>query len=271
MKTRTIIHCSDLHFGRGCRKECVKGLLRKIESVQPDAVIVSGDLTMRARNGQFKAARHFLESISAPRLIIPGNHDVPLFSLFMRLLRPFGNYNKWIEGLGAREIIFDEAAIFCLNTINYLRHQQGNVSREDLRKTAEWLDAMAGVPWRIVVMHQHLANVPWRRRPGIIRDAAMIVNALAEYKAHAILCGHVHYHNVSPASDFFPGVKRPILLITSGTATHKRVRGREGETNSFNMLTFTADQFSITPCYWIDEKQDYIPGETKSFTREYFK
>ncbi|KKL56821.1 hypothetical protein LCGC14_2241560, partial [marine sediment metagenome] len=81
---RRILHLSDLHFGR-IRTDLVDPLLSSIHQLRPDLVVLSGDLTQRARRRQFADARAFLDRIEAPTLTVPGNHDVPLDNLFVRL------------------------------------------------------------------------------------------------------------------------------------------------------------------------------------------
>ena len=95
----TIVHCSDLHFGSGFRADLAEELVEHINAARPDLVVVSGDLTMRARSEQFRAARALLLQFQAPLLVIPGNHDVPLYAVWHRALRPFANYREYIADL----------------------------------------------------------------------------------------------------------------------------------------------------------------------------
>src|SRR5579875_2925577 len=92
---RRIVHLSDLHFGR-TRPDLLGPLLESIHAAAPDLVAVSGDLTQRARAGQFAAARRFLAALPRPVLVVPGNHDVPLDAAWARLLWPWRRYRHWI-------------------------------------------------------------------------------------------------------------------------------------------------------------------------------
>src|SRR5215217_5454714 len=92
---RRVVHLSDLHFGREDRR-VVAALVAEIARLSPDLVAVSGDLTQRARRRQFERARAFLDALPFPRLVVPGNHDVPLFNLVARLLNPLGGYRRFI-------------------------------------------------------------------------------------------------------------------------------------------------------------------------------
>src|SRR4029077_8283305 len=93
---RTIVHLSDVHFGR-VNATIVDPLEAAIRAIAPDLVTVSGDFTQRARRSQFRAARAFLDRLPTPQLVVPGNHDVPLFNLPARFLDPFGGYRRYIS------------------------------------------------------------------------------------------------------------------------------------------------------------------------------
>ena len=94
----TLLQISDLHFGPPYREEAGEAVLRLANKSAIDAIIVSGDLTQRAKREQFEAARDFLSRLpSVPQLVIPGNHDVPLYRLFERMLAPHGLYQKIIS------------------------------------------------------------------------------------------------------------------------------------------------------------------------------
>ena len=74
---RTLLHISDLHFGR-VDPATVEPLTAAIRALARNVVIVSGDLTQRARAAEFRAARAFLDALPRPQIVVPGNHDVPL-------------------------------------------------------------------------------------------------------------------------------------------------------------------------------------------------
>ncbi|HET9787793.1 MAG TPA: metallophosphoesterase family protein, partial [Pyrinomonadaceae bacterium] len=92
---RTIVHLSDIHFGR-TDQSVVKPLISFVNEIKPDLVAVSGDLTQRARSWQFQEARAFLDSLPKPQIVVPGNHDVPLYNVFSRFLSPLDKYRRYI-------------------------------------------------------------------------------------------------------------------------------------------------------------------------------
>src|SRR5690242_8777714 len=92
---RTILHLSDLHFGR-TDPALIDPLLAAAREIAPDVVVVSGDLTQRARRAEFAAARAFLDALPSPQIVIPGNHDVPLYDVFSRFFRRLDRYQRTI-------------------------------------------------------------------------------------------------------------------------------------------------------------------------------
>lgn len=268
----TVLHCSDLHFGRGFQQTQADALIEQIRKLQPDGVVVSGDLTMRARHDQFSDAREYLRKIKEPLLLIPGNHDIPLYNLFARAIDPFGNYHKYTKGLGQNPMVLHDVAILGINTINPLRHQKGRVRPGDLAEAVKWLDASKKFHWRIVAVHQHLANLPTMPRPGTMKRGREFAAAMAEHGAHAVLCGHTHYNHAATSVDFFGAVHKPVILVQAGTATCARVRGNwKGEPrNTFNMLEFASDEMSVVRYDWSTQEKDFVRGEATGFPRTLF-
>src|SRR4051794_15727377 len=92
---RTIAHISDVHFGT-VDPRVADALVREINARSPSLLVVSGDLTQRARAGQYKQAAEFLARFNSPRLVVPGNHDIPLFNLLRRFFWPLTRYRRHI-------------------------------------------------------------------------------------------------------------------------------------------------------------------------------
>src|SRR5436190_11433609 len=92
---RTLVHLSDLHFGRA-NPALLAPLARCVAQSKPDLVVVSGDLTQRARAREFREARRFLDTLPSPQLVVPGNHDVPLYNIFQRFFEPLDKYRRII-------------------------------------------------------------------------------------------------------------------------------------------------------------------------------
>lgn len=263
-----IIHCSDLHFGHGFLPQRAEDLIRHINEVKPDLAIVSGDLTMRARTEQFRAARAFLLKIHAPILVVPGNHDVPLYKFWERMTHPFRNYKELIADLNSGPVQLSNVAFFGLNTVNPHRHQQGKFRASELSAMENWA-AQQGDRWRIVVVHQHFANIPGHERPGVFPHGDRALQRMSDAGIHAVLHGHVHYQHVASSAEFFPQIEPPVALICAGTPTSLRTRGAK-PTNNYNILKFYDRRFEVHQCEWSQDIKGFKPTRHVEFTREFY-
>lgn len=224
---------------------------------------------MRARPAQFEQAQAFLKRVGAPVLVIPGNHDVPLYNVFARAISPFANYLEYIEPLSTNPLVLPHVAFLGLNTVNPLRHQQGIVREADRDRAVQWLGGVAPGLWRVLVVHQHFANVPGIHRPGVIPNAGESLRAFAAAGTQAILYGHTHYNRVTTTREFFPEISPPIALVCVGTATSERTRG-EDRTNSYNVLQFTAERFVVRQCNWDPATRHFAELRQFAFERKMF-
>jgi 3',5'-cyclic AMP phosphodiesterase CpdA len=226
----TLLHLSDSHFGTE-RAPVLAALRRLVQEAAPELVVLSGDLTQRARPAQFAAARAFAESLPAPYLAIPGNHDIPLFALGTRLRAPYARYRAAFgEEL---EPAWSSACwlVLGVNTTRWWRHKQGEVSAAQVDRVAARLrDATPG-QLRVVVVHQPMAVIRDSDRRNLLRGHARAAEAWAMAGAQLVLGGHIHLPYVRPLP---APVGRPLWVVQAGTAVSHRVRG--DTTNSVNLL-----------------------------------
>ena len=229
---RVLVHLSDLHFGR-IDESLVAPLLTAVHALKPHLVVVSGDLTQRARRLQFAHARAFLDRLPPPYLAVPGNHDVPLYDVVRRFLRPFARYRHYISSNLEPLHVDDEIAVCGVNTARRLVVQGGRINRRQVAAIRERFQGLGRRLVRILVTH-HPFEVPHghdvRKTVG---RAAMAMEALAECGVDLCLAGHLHVGHVG-----HPGERTILrghgpLLVHAGTATSTRERG---EVNSFNVL-----------------------------------
>ncbi|HEX6530356.1 MAG TPA: metallophosphoesterase [Burkholderiales bacterium] len=199
---RVLAHVSDLHFGR-LERAALEPLRRGLRRLAPDLLLVSGDLTQRARRGQFREARAFLDTLPGPQIVVPGNHDVPLYNVLARFLQPFGGY----RGAIGRELepgyADDEIAVIGVNTAHGFTFKKGRVSDAQLARLRARLEGLTQL--RILVMHHFCPE-------------------LCALGADILVAGHAHASRVSASSS---------LVVHAGTATSSRTRE---EPNSFNVL-----------------------------------
>ncbi|HSW84304.1 MAG TPA: metallophosphoesterase, partial [Usitatibacter sp.] len=133
---RTIVHLSDLHFGRVDR-ELLQPLTDRVHALEPHVVVVSGDLTQRARPDQFREAKAFLDSLPRPQVVVPGNHDVPLYNVFQRLLAPLARYKRIISRDLEPDYIDEEVAVVGVNTARSLVLKDGSINGRQVERVKE--------------------------------------------------------------------------------------------------------------------------------------
>src|SRR5262245_27350497 len=116
---RTLVHLSDLHFGR-IDPGLLAPLRDTVRALRPDLVAISGDFTQRARRRQFADARAFVDSLGARTLVVPGNHDIPLYDVAERLAAPLSRYRRYISSELEPEYQDDEMIVIGVNTARAL-------------------------------------------------------------------------------------------------------------------------------------------------------
>ena len=258
---RTIVHLSDLHFGR-VHMPTLAPLRAAVEAVHPDLVAISGDLTQRARTAQFKEARAFLDSLPHPQIVVPGNHDVPLFNVVTRVAQPLARYRRYITDDLAPSFVDDEIAVLGLNTTRSFVHKGGRVNERQLSEICDDFGRLAGSQTRIVVTH-HPFDIPEGAKESDIVGRARVAMAMfATCGVDLFLAGHLHLtHHGNTARYQIPGYSA--LAVQAGTATSTRGRGEE---NSFNLIRVERPRIAIESHAWQPSALRFALTDTSVFT-----
>jgi 3',5'-cyclic AMP phosphodiesterase CpdA len=229
-----MLQVSDTHFGTE-QAPVVEALASLARQQQPDVLVLSGDITQRARPAQFRAARAFADRLGAPVLAVPGNHDIPLLDWWARLRRPYARY---IAAFGADlEPVHSspELMVVCVNTTRAWRHKHGEISGRQVDRVARLLEGAEPAQLRVVVVHQPAAVTRAEDLPNRLRGHAAALERWAAAGADLVMGGHIHLPYVMPLQ----GLQRPVWAVQAGTAVSSRVR--EGVPNSVNLLRWGAD------------------------------
>lgn len=254
--TRRILHVSDLHFGRD-RPELLRPLIGTINDLAPDLVVVSGDFTQRARRGQYRAARAFLSKLDPPTLSVPGNHDTPLDNLFVRFLRPWRRYRRYIDD-DLEPVHHDgEISVVGINTVNRWSWQRGRMGRHTVRRLCTAFEAEREV-MRIAVLHHPLEHGPEVEK-RLMRGAGDALAAMGECGVDVVLSGHLHRWHARPFAGF-----GAVLFVQAGTGLSTRVRG---EPNDFNLLTIDGPAVRIDRWTTSDDEAVFTVSESVDYRK----
>src|SRR5436190_224574 len=171
-----LLHISDLHVGAREAPPVERALETLIERVNPELVVASGDLTHRGRRAQHERAAAFLRGLGPPVLAIPGNHDIP-YTFPARFSRPFAEFEREWE---TAEPVFraDGLIVVGLNSVRPWRHQSGGLRAEQLEHAASILGDAPPDAFRVVALHHHLTNAPWRTRKRPLARRSHALGAL---------------------------------------------------------------------------------------------
>lgn len=219
MATR-LFHVSDLHFGRE-DTGAVARFADLVRAERPDAVVCTGDLTMRARSREFAAATAWLGSLGVPVTIEPGNHDLPYFNPVRRLLDPYKRFLR-VEAAVETPLALPGVLLVPLRTTARFQLRSlawGRVSRSGLDRALEMLKARAPGTAGIVTCHHPLVRTGFEGHGDTAGGAAALA-LLAAAGADAVLSGHVH----DPFDVAWPAAGRTVRLVGAGTLS-RRVRG----------------------------------------------
>ena len=224
-----VLHISDPHFGTE-QPRVVEALVALAERERPDLVVLSGDITQRARPQQFRAARAFVDRLGAPLLAIPGNHDIALFNLWERLVRPYASYAE-VFGADLQPVHTSPHLLVAgVNTTRAWRHKNGEVSAVQVRRVAQLLAAATPQQLRVVVVHQPAAVPRAANQADLLRGHRAAVRAWAAAGADLVMGGHIHL----PFTQEMQGERRRLWVVQAGTAVSSRIR--LGAPNSVNIV-----------------------------------
>ncbi|MEA3207524.1 MAG: hypothetical protein QOE70_581 [Chthoniobacter sp.] len=258
---RTLVHLSDLHFGR-TDPVLVAAVRTRVRELDPDIVAISGDLTQRARPGQFKEARAFLETLPGQVIVVPGNHDVPLWNVFARFCFPLANYRRYITRDLAPFYDGGEVIVAGINTARSLVWKGGRISVEQAEAARAQLCRFDDSVVKIVVTHHPFDVAETYRARELVGRARMAMEKLAECGADVLLAGHLHEAYTGGTANRYQIRGHSALVVQAGTATSTRLRH---SANSFNVLRIDAPRVAVQILSWNPDARQFTPSESKLY------
>jgi 3',5'-cyclic AMP phosphodiesterase CpdA len=260
---RTVVHLSDLHFG-AVNEAIIAPLIRTINDISPDVVALSGDLTQRARSHQFREARAFLDAIPRPQIVVPGNHDIPLYNVFQRFAQPLKKYRRYITHDLYPFYADDQIAIVGVNTARSLTIKGGRINKRQVAWIREKFCAAGPEVIKIVVTH-HPFDLPSGQERDIVGRAGMALRELATCQADLFLAGHLHKSLTGHTKMRYKLVGSMALVVQAGTASSTRSRG---EVNSFNVIRHGQSDISIEQLAWQPAQTAFVSSRVDRFRRD---
>jgi 3',5'-cyclic AMP phosphodiesterase CpdA len=238
---RRLAHLSDLHFGRE-EPAVAEGLITDLLEVAPSLVVVSGDLTQRARRRQFQAARAFLDRLPFPWLAVPGNHDIPLYNLLARFSDPLGNWRRYFREEIEPLYRDDELLVVGISTARAGVWKSGRIS---LRQIEHVRAALCDAGKRFTVLAAHHPFTPLPAAPGeaLLGRGLRALRVFEECGLQLILTGHLHLGHTGDVRDHYHLLDRSVLTAHATTSISNR---RRGEPNAYNLLTLHTAPLRLT-------------------------
>lgn len=260
---RTIVHLSDLHTGRF--DPAVRDpLVTAVRQARADLVVISGDLTQRATARQFREARELLDSLEAPLLTIPGNHDVPLWNVATRFIAPLTRYQRYITRDLAPVYEDEEMIVAGVNTARSLTWGEGRISLAQIESLIARLAAAPPDRTRIIVTHHPFDLPPGVRERRLLGRARLAMARLATTGADLFLSGHLHRSHVSHSAERYRIAGHSALIVQAGTVS---MRGR-GEEPSFNLLRLESGRLALARFVWDPAAAGFVEAAAGIYQRD---
>lgn len=271
----TIFHVSDLHFGRPAVPEQIAAIETMVQEGQFDVVAVSGDVSQRARSGEFQRAAVFLRDAQkvSQTIIVPGNHDVRWWRAPVGIgpyPKIFDAYKKWVYHDMEPVLSIPGVTLVGLNTSHGVTYRTltlnvrdisiiGYVTRAQLNTLRDKFERAPKDDARVVVMHHNPVKGELSQRHGL-KNTKRVLGAFADMGVDVVLCGHDHQEAVH----YIEHTRKGTVISTAGTVSN---RSRGGRPSSVNVITVLPAAIDVTTMVWSQEQGTFAPGQRKSFKR----
>lgn len=268
---RQILHVSDIHFGPPHLEKVAEGVVSLASARKPDLVVISGDLTIRAKRRQFEDARRFVERIEtasgAPTLSVPGNHDVPLYRFWERAFAPYGAYQRYFSPQLEPELEDDEMVVIGINSAHGWTEKDGRITRRRLAELDRRLAQVPAEKAKVMVVHHELAPAPRFDSLRVMSGAAEAVDLFTRHGVELVLSGHLHQAFLASSEAYYPSGRPPVLILHAGTTTSSRGRGSEVGLNSCNWIVIDRETVLWRHLGWHPETERFVAWSEQRFRR----
>jgi 3',5'-cyclic AMP phosphodiesterase CpdA len=250
---RRIAHLSDLHFGTE-ESTITNDLIDDLISMNPDILIISGDLTQRGRTSQYKSTREFLDRLPFKKIIVPGNHDIPLFDLISRFLFPLTRYKKIITGDLNPFFEDDEIAVLGINTARSLTWKEGRISYEQMKLIESKMCKIGASKFKILVTHHPFIPPPGNPGIALVGRSIKALVVIDKCEIDLLVAGHLHLGYSGDVRTYYPARNRSLISVHAGTGISRR---RREQKNAYNFITVQNNKIEIDIRVW--QNDSFIP------------
>lgn len=271
----SVLHVSDLHFGRPAVPEQIEAIEELIQQGQFDVVAISGDVTQRARSGEFQRARAFIRAAErvSRTIVVPGNHDVQWWKAPLGLGGRdviYANYRRYIGSELEPVLRVPGVTLVGLNSAHGVTHHTltwnlrdvgiiGDVRRSQIERARQAFESSPPEHARVIVLHHNPVKGELSQRHGLV-NTKRVLGAFAELGVELVLCGHDHQE----AIHYVEHTKRGTVVSTAGTVSN---RSRGGRPSSLNIIEISPPTLEVTTFVWAGVDRSFVKGPVKSFDR----
>lgn len=264
----TLLHLSDIHAGRPAfQPHVAECIVQDAARLAPTLTVISGDMVMREWTRHFAEARAFIDRLPRPQLVVPGNHDLPIFHFWETLLDPLRRFRTYISSADPYFCIPGLAVAGMDSTVRFL--SAGFFRQSELRRLAARFAGLPAATCRVAVVHHHLLPLPHPayRPSSIVAGRSRALDAFEDAGIELVLSGHMHFSNIGNSLDFRPNARRGTILVQAGTATSRRGRLSERHKNTYNVIHIDAEHITITHYMFFAELDRFEPLSRHAFPR----
>lgn len=263
-----LMHISDLHAGPPFNAALAEQVAREAHELRPDLLVISGDFVQRADfQAQWRTITTFLKRLPEPRLVVPGNHDVPMFNPFQRVFRSLDLYKQHISP--DLNPVFERPGLAVVGgcTAHGLTVDGGRLSPEQIATMEQLFTRYPAETCKVAVLHHHVVNPPGAEGRSKIQNAEESVEFLDRCGVELLLCGHIHVSYVGTTLDVRPDLRQGTIICQSGTTTSRRGKSRERGKNSYNLIEIDDKVIRIGQHLYLEDAGRFVPVAEHVFPR----